>query len=81
MLRLILKNWGVKVMTNEIPTAFPWTHGDTTCTGMTLRDYFAAKAMTGLLTAEIVGEYSNEHVAEISYRIANAMMEARQSND
>ena len=47
--------------------------------GMTLRDYFAAKAMTGLLTAEIVGEYSNEHVAEISYRIADAMMKAREA--
>jgi hypothetical protein len=46
-------------------------------TGMTLRDYFAAKAMTGLLTAEIVGEYSNEHVAEISYRIADAMIRTR----
>jgi len=46
--------------------------------GMTLRDYFAAKAMTGLLTAELVGEYSNEHVAEISYRIADAMMKARE---
>jgi hypothetical protein len=45
--------------------------------GMTLRDYFAAKAMTGLLTAEIVGEYSNEHVAEISYRIADAMLKTR----
>ncbi len=45
--------------------------------GMTLRDYFAAKAMTGLLTAEIVGEYSNEHVAEISYRIADAMLKQR----
>ena len=47
-------------------------------TGMTLRDYFAAKAMTGLLTAEIVGEYSNEHVAEIAYRIADAMLKARE---
>jgi len=46
--------------------------------GMSLRDYFAAKAMTGLLTAEIVGEYSNEHVAEISYRIADAMLKARE---
>jgi hypothetical protein len=34
--------------------------------------------MTGLLTAEIVGEYSNEHVAEISYRIADAMLKARE---
>lgn len=48
-------------------------------TGMSLRDYFAAKAMTGLLTAEIVGEYSNEHVAEISYRIADAMLKAREA--
>jgi hypothetical protein len=46
--------------------------------GMTLRDYFAAKAVTGLLTAEIVGEYSNEHVAEIAYRIADAMLKARE---
>ena len=45
--------------------------------GMTLRDYFAAKAMQGLLTAELVGEYSNEHVAEIAYRIADAMIKAR----
>jgi len=45
--------------------------------GMTLRDYFAAKAMTGLLTAETVGEYANEHVAEIAYRIADAMLKAR----
>jgi hypothetical protein len=47
--------------------------------GMTLRDYFAARAMTGLLTAEIVGEYSNEHVAEISYMIADAMLKAREA--
>jgi len=66
------------------PPAFPLhNHGAQTLglhvTGMTLRDYFAAKAMTGLLTAEIVGEYSNEHVAEISYRIADAMLKARES--
>ena len=59
--------------------AFPAPAGVSHITeqGMTLRDYFAAKAMTGLLTAEIVGEYSNEHVADIAYRIADAMMEAR----
>lgn len=45
---------------------------------MKLRDYFAAQAMQGLLTAEIVGEYTNEHVAEISYRIADAMLKARE---
>jgi hypothetical protein len=64
-------------------SAFPWSVDDgqkiTGNKGMTLRDYFAAKAMTGLLTAEIVGEYSNEHVAEISYRIADAMLKAREA--
>jgi hypothetical protein len=65
---------------NDIP-AFPstfhngWGEPEK---GMTLRDYFAAKAMMGLLTAEIVGEYSNEHVANISYLIADAMMKARE---
>jgi hypothetical protein len=68
------------------PPAFPLhNHGAQTLglhvTGMSLRDYMAAKAMTGLLTAEIVGEYSNEHVAEISYRIADAMLEARDGKD
>jgi hypothetical protein len=47
--------------------------------GMTLRDYFAANAMQGLLTAEIVGEYSNDHVAEIAYMLADAMMKAREA--
>jgi hypothetical protein len=39
-----------------------------------LIDIFAMFIVQGLLTAEEVGEYSNEHVAEISYRVANAMM-------
>jgi uncharacterized protein CbrC (UPF0167 family) len=63
---------------NDIP-AFPQYkyHPDPFSHGMTLRDYFAAKAMTGLLTAEIVGEYTNEHIANISFLIADAMMKAR----
>ena len=56
--------------------AFPNPHYSNVY-GMDLRDYFAAKAMQGLLTAEIVGEYSNEHVANIAYQIADAMMKAR----
>ena len=56
--------------------AFPNPHYNNVY-GMTLRDYFAAKAMTGLLTAEIVGEYTNEHIANISFLIADAMMKAR----
>ena len=44
---------------------------------ITLRDHFAGLAMQGLLTAEIVGDYSNEHVAEIAYVIADAMLKER----
>ena len=42
-----------------------------------LIDLFAMFIVQGLLTAEEVGEYSNEHVAEIAYRVANAMMVER----
>ena len=44
---------------------------------MTMRDHFAGLAMQGLLTAEIVGDYSNDHVAEIAYVIADAMLKER----
>ena len=44
---------------------------------MTMRDHFAGLAMQGLLTAEEVGEYSNEHVADIAYLIADAMLKER----
>ena len=42
-----------------------------------LIDLFAMFIVQGLLSAEEVGEYSNEHVAEISYMLADAMMQAR----
>lgn len=44
-----------------------------------LIDLFAMFIVQGLLTAEEVGEYSNEHVAEISYRVAHAMMIERKN--
>jgi len=44
-----------------------------------LIDLFAMFIVQGLLTAEEVGEYSNEHVAEISYRVANAMIIEREN--
>jgi len=44
---------------------------------MTLRDHYAGLAMQGLLTAEIVGDYSNDHVAEIAYVIADALLKER----
>ncbi|MBU3748765.1 MAG: hypothetical protein FGM36_16060 [Burkholderiaceae bacterium] len=42
--------------------------------GMTLRDYFAAKAMQGLLT-RLKG---TDGVADMAYRYADAMLKARE---
>lgn len=45
--------------------------------GMTLRDYFAAKAMQGMLAESGGGASSNEDLAEFAYHIADAMLKAR----
>lgn len=49
--------------------------------GMTLRDYFAAKAMQGLITSASLSRteswYDEERVAESAYKMADAMLKAR----
>jgi len=47
------------------------------CNGMTLRDYFAAKAMQGLLAADTGFTLPSVQISEIAYTQADAMMEAR----
>jgi hypothetical protein len=51
--------------------------------GMTLRDYFAAKAMQGILASNTEHEHEDAHIfdaiAEASYRQADAMLEARRA--
>ncbi len=51
-------------------------------TGMTLRDYFAAKAMAGMLAAgdEPISIEPNVYAREagVAYAIADAMLKARQ---
>lgn len=59
--------------------AFPFSFEDHEknhrwCQGMWLRDYFAAKALTGLLNEERANIYQ---VARDAYRLADAMLEAR----
>jgi hypothetical protein len=51
-----------------------------TCDGMTIRDYFAAKALTGILS----GDHPITHeldayavVTKVAYEFADAMLEAR----
>ena len=66
--------------TNTGGPAFPvlhWISGESTGAeeGMTLRDYFAAKALQGLLASET--NASMEEFVTYSYDIAAAMVEAR----
>jgi len=56
-------------------SAFP-THGYTE--GMTLRDYFAAKAMTVIIARTIAeGDVVSRDDADYAYDVADLMMEAR----
>ena len=64
--------------------AFPWCGDLNDCPtinlGMTLRDYFAAKAMVGLLNCyHNPKEFTEEKLAEQSYEVADAMMKAREA--
>ena len=65
----------------EVPTAFPWTHEDVTCTGMTLRDYMAAKAMHALLVNQPphATDMTFLEWADDAYQMADAMLEAREA--
>lgn len=46
--------------------------------GMSLRDYFAAKAMQALATNPEYTELTNEKTAQWAYQMADAMLEARE---
>jgi hypothetical protein len=45
--------------------------------GMTLRDYFAAKAMQAFLSNDSAMTCPDEIIAQYSYNAADAMLEAR----
>lgn len=46
--------------------------------GMDLRDYFAAKVLSGIYSIEL-GEPNFKAIAEDAYKQADAMMEARET--
>mgnify|MGYP000923095365 CR=1 FL=1 len=58
-----------------------WNDAVSVQTGMTLRDYFAAKALQGLLScqSEETGFYQAKNAAQEAYAMADAMLEARKS--
>ena len=53
--------------------AGPWEHE----AGMTLRDYFAAKAMAGFLATENFSNHYAAGIATAAYHMADAMLKAR----
>jgi len=59
---------------DEVQAAFPDRYRD----GMTLRDYFAAQALSGLIN---YSPEPNEHesIARLCYSLADAMMKAREA--
>ena len=62
--------------------AFPAPAGVSHITeqGMTLRDYAAIKAMQGVLASGNLPKFTPDlDVAECSYRLADAMLKARQA--
>ncbi|QDX22156.1 hypothetical protein FP568_13405 [Pandoraea pnomenusa] len=66
--------------------AFPCEYEGSTradASGMTLRDYFAAKAMEGLLARQFTKDEKGrpfvEWVVEFSFEMADAMLRAREA--
>jgi hypothetical protein len=62
--------------------AFPTEHPiagmmDLKADGMDLRDYFAAKVMQGIVDSSVEAGLETTQIADIAYRIADAMMKAR----
>ncbi len=70
-------------MTDETHYAFPHKfqsspNETTVCFGMTLRDYFAAKAMQGIIAGWTTSMPPAKEMAEAAYQYANEMLKARE---
>jgi hypothetical protein len=59
--------------------AFPTVMIDKPEGGMTLRDYFAAKALLAGWAANMTPAYDNETRAKYAYQLADAMLKAREA--
>lgn len=68
-------------MSNTGGPAFPMLDedGGTAWQGMTLRDYFAAKAMQAELMGGVLYEHDFGITAKRAYKMADAMLRAREA--
>jgi hypothetical protein len=65
-------------MTNNGGPAFMYTNSTTQeQSGITIRDYFATKAIAGIITESIDEKINMKHLAKMAYKLADAMMEER----
>ena len=65
---------------NYVAPMFPTPAGTQHNDGMTLRDYFAAAALQGLLSSIQPNQlWSGDDVAIVCYRTADAMLKAREA--
>lgn len=65
----------ISITSKDINTGGPAFPFGTAFAGMTLRDYFAAKAMQSIVTMDHVDTY--ESAADRAYAMADAMLKAR----
>ena len=70
----------MKAFPNQLEMIDHCTFRETMKGGMDLRDYFAAKAMQGFLSNAFLAKKDpmpRDTMASLSYKLADAMMEAR----
>ena len=70
-------------MSETLERAFPVTdrNAGPASGGMTLRDYFAARALQGILSSPDGGPDDWQRVADAAYYAADAMMAARERKE
>ena len=70
-------------MSETLERAFPVTdrNAGPASGGMTLRDYFAARAMQGLLAYPIPSDPNADVIADWAYEQADAMLAARERKE
>lgn len=56
-------------------------HGNHAQTGLSLRDYFAAKAMQGIVASVGAAQMRVDEAADFAYLIADAMLAAREQSE
>ena len=63
------------------PVSFKWNEELSEYNGMTLRDYFAAQAMQGILAGLLAYGHDIvwDQIAEDAYKQADAMLKAREA--